>query len=181
MRRQREKFPWDLHWENKTCKLKRSIGHFEMLGTGLLILRWIELWDCFEGLRGVVALMIDGERTWRSLEIPQEPEVREDQLKWDLKYLETFWRLILICICGSKKITFFDGWRLHLRPFDDWRLAPLRTSILGDEFWSSLPCNIVMTRRGPQNTPIIQFGPLENLWGGGGGRSTKKKKSAREN
>ena len=25
MNRQRVKFPWDLNWENETCKLKRSI------------------------------------------------------------------------------------------------------------------------------------------------------------
>ena len=47
----------------------------------------------------------DNMRTeFSSLEILQEPEVREDQLKcseiWNT--LETFWRLILICI--------YDGW-----------------------------------------------------------------------
>ena len=31
-----------------------------MHGTGLLVLCWIGQWDYFEGLSGVVALMIDG-------------------------------------------------------------------------------------------------------------------------
>ena len=38
-------------------------------------------------------------------------DVRSSVLKLDLKYLETFWRLILICIFDARrsKITSFDG------------------------------------------------------------------------
>ena len=44
-----------------------------------------------------------------SLDILQEPEVHEDQLKyWDLKYLETFWRLN-----DSRHLSAF--WRLTVK------------------------------------------------------------------
>ena len=68
-----------------------------------------------------------------SLEILQEPEVREDQLKkWSLRYLKTFWRLILICIFDGwrQNITFFNGWPLNFRPFAGWRLTPMRPSCM---------------------------------------------------
>ena len=61
-----------------------------------------------------------------SLEIFQEPEVRKDQLKLrDLKYLGTFWRLILICIFDgdSLKLTFFDGWRPVIKTHWDAQLS----------------------------------------------------------
>ena len=58
-----------------------------------------------------------------SLEILQEPERREDQLKWwDLKLtLKLFWRLILLCIFHGwlYKITFFYGWSLKFQAV--WR------------------------------------------------------------
>ena len=66
-----------------------------------------------------------------SLEILQEPEVCEDQLKKrNLRYLKSFWWLILICIYDSwaQNITFFDGWQLHFRLFDSWQLTPVRAS-----------------------------------------------------
>ena len=37
MNRQRAKFPWDLYWENETCKLKRSIPR-ERICNGLFFL-----------------------------------------------------------------------------------------------------------------------------------------------
>ena len=58
-----------------------------------------------------------------SLEILQEPERREDQLKWwDLKLtLKLFWRLILLYIFHGwlYKITFFYGWSLKFQAV--WR------------------------------------------------------------
>ena len=44
-----------------------------------------------------------GSTCFSSLKILQELEVQlRSAEKWDLKYLETFWLLVLIC--------FFDGW-----------------------------------------------------------------------
>ena len=36
MKRKRAKFPWDLHWENKTYKLRRSITLHSPMKTSLL-------------------------------------------------------------------------------------------------------------------------------------------------
>ena len=92
---------------NGFSKLFLFIYLFHFLRLGPSVVRFINYQS--------VASRTDRLGPWNiDLEILQEPKSKNKLKLGDLKYLETLWRLILICI--------FDGWRIKFRPFD-WGLT----------------------------------------------------------
>lgn len=81
--------------------------HFSLFCKKTMIM-WLVVYSCFTPLEKI---------SW----------IGEIEMPW------TFWRLILISIFDKwlqQKFTLFDGGWLDFRPFDSWRITPLRSSFM---------------------------------------------------